>query len=104
MALSLNEIPLNSGPERFGLAINGVNYRFRTGYANADGSGWYLDISHDDGSPLISGMALVPGTNLMAPYSYMGLNFALLMTSESGDPPLFGELGTACRLYVGTLS
>ena len=102
-AYPIVEVPLSGLPERFTITLAGRTLGFRLTYANVFEAGWLLDISDGNtGDPIISGIPLVTGTDLLGQYQYLGLNFALFVATDS-DPdavPVFGTLGTTSHLYA----
>jgi hypothetical protein len=115
---NLYEIPLSGSPQRFsitlpveGAAANAVAvYTMTFNYRAADpavagGCGWTLDISDQFGNPVLCGMPLVTGTDLLGQFAYLDLGGHLGVRSE-GIPdatPTFDNLGSGSHLYWVTL-
>lgn len=95
------EIPLSPRPQRMKIALAGVAYLLRFYFANTDGGGWLLDISSATGAPLICGIPLVTGVDLLAPYAYVGIGGKLFVRSDSdpGAVPTFTNLGVGSHVY-----
>jgi hypothetical protein len=99
------EIPLLPSPRRFTITLTGTTYtlcfQFRAQGGPHDGGDWVLDIGDALNAPLVCGIPLVTGTNLLAQYEY--LNFVGQLWVESdGDtmaPPTFTNLGIGSHLY-----
>lgn len=94
------EIPTRSAtPERFTIALSGTSYEFRLVWNRGLGV-WVADIRTADGDPLVLGMALTAGTNLLKPFTHLGFVGQLVATTDGNpeEPPTFDNLGTAGRL------
>ena len=100
-------IPLQVGvPQSFTATLSGVTYRFTLQYRNDPAGGWVLDISDSAGNPLVFGIPLVTGANLLAQYAYLGFTGGLWVQTSS-DPdavPTFSNLGDDGLLYWVTRS
>ena len=102
------EIPLSSNPVQFGIVLSGVRYELTFVYRNADltvcgGCGWTVDIADTFGNPILCGVPLVIGADLLSQYRYLGLGGSLIVVSDgdvTGEPvPSFFNLGTGCHVY-----
>lgn len=99
--MAFYEIPLSGVPETFSIALGPQSYRLRIGFANVDGGGWFFDLSDTAGNPILCGIPLVTGCDLLGPYRYLGIPGRLWVTTD-GDPdavPTFDDLGTTSHLY-----
>lgn len=73
-------------------------------YQEAPDGGWILDIlnsSDKPGRPIVCGIPLVTGANLLEQYSHLGISGELWVATDA-DPdavPTFDNLGQAGRLY-----
>ena len=100
---SVYEIPLIPQSQTLEVTILGVSYFFAVSWRNAAGL-WFLDIMDVSQSPIVLGIPLVTGTDLLAQYAYLGLGFAVYVISD-GDPmalPTFDNLGLTSHLDIGT--
>jgi len=85
---------------------DGNKYDLRLIYRDAaDGlsqdAGWTLDISDAFDGPLIMGVPMITGADLLAQYAYIGIPGKLWIGTD-GDPaapPTFDDLGTTSNLY-----
>jgi hypothetical protein len=100
------KIPLNGGPERFSITVEGVTYRMRLTYANVGRAGWTLDIGDEGGEPIVCGLRLLPGQDLLAQHKHLGINCQLFVknTEEEYLPPSYAGLGTTTVLLMATAS
>lgn len=115
---SFFEIPLFGAPQKFSItlpieraAANATaTYSMTFQYRNADpsiagGCGWTVDISDASGNPILCGMPLVTGADLLGQFAYLALGGHLVVMSE-GVPdalPTFANLGSGSHLYWVTL-
>lgn len=91
------EIPLTPEPQTFSIMLGSTVYELTFTYRN----GWLLDIADASSNPILSGIPLVCGLDLLAQYQYLGIGGALVVLSD-GDgltPPTFDNLGQSCHLY-----
>jgi len=96
------EIPLQpSTAQQFYIPLNGINYRLRFLYINAPEGGWIMDIADgptDD--PIVCGIPLVPGADLLAQYQYLGIGSMFIVSAgDMAAPPTFDNLGVTTKLY-----
>lgn len=96
------EIPLTPGPQAFAMDISGVTYRFRFLYLDVPEAGWVMDISDAAGAPLVCGVPLVTGADLLGQYAYLGINAVLQVVSDEMPDavPTYGALGTTSHLLM----
>jgi hypothetical protein len=100
MATSTFEIPLNGQPQRLQITIANVVYQLTVQWRNS--AGWVLDIAKQDGSPIIQGLPLITGADLLAQHRYLGIGGSLVVSTDA-DPdavPTYTNLGTASHLYL----
>lgn len=99
---SIYEIPLQTGvPQTFTATLSGVKYTLTLQYRNDVMGGWVLDIADSSGNPIVSGIPLVTGANLLAQYAYLGFTGGLYVqtTSDPDAVPTFTNLGDDGLLY-----
>jgi hypothetical protein len=111
---SFYEIPLSGSPQRFAITVPteasvpgpAARYTMTFQYRAADpatagGCGWTLDIADQSGNPLVCGIPLVTGADLLGQFAYLNLGGHLVVFSE-GIPdavPSFANLGSGSHLY-----
>ncbi|HEY8355732.1 MAG TPA: hypothetical protein VIK69_12050 [Methylophilaceae bacterium] len=94
-------IPLTPTPQRFTIGLDGVDYIIHLNYRNVDEGGWTIDIHDIDDNPIVNGIPLVTGTNLLGQYRHLGFTGGLWVQTAS-DPdavPTFVNLGVDAFLY-----
>lgn len=98
------EIPLNAQSQRFACELAGATYNLQIVW-NAKSNCWVLDINDADNEPLMRGIPLVTGLDLLQQYAYFELGgFMLTMTDAAPDvPPTYQNLGGSGHLYFITV-
>jgi hypothetical protein len=90
-----------STPQNFQILLGGVSYRLSLYYQNVPQGGWTLDIADVSDNPILQGLPLVTGANLLAQYGYLNFGGALWVQTYT-DPdavPTFENLGGDAVLY-----
>ena len=99
--MSLYKIPLTPTPQTFNINLADREYRLTVRWnAAIGGESWWLDIATPDrGEPILSGIPIVTGVDLLGQYEYMNFGGALVCYSGSSDAiPTFDNLGTENEL------
>lgn len=97
------EIPVSSRSSRFAVTLNGIKYNMALTWRQNDQAGWILDISDINNTPLVYGIPLTTGLNLLMQYPYLGIGtLVVLSDGELFVPPTFDTLGTSCHLLFVT--
>lgn len=99
--MNLFEIPLTPQPQTFAITLANVGYRMTVQWRETDMGGWVLDIADANSGPIVSGIPLVTGADLLAQYEYLGIGGALFVQTDHDitAPPTFDNLGLAGHLY-----
>lgn len=107
------EVPLKGQSQTFTIALAGVTYQMTlmwraseptrfppSSQANTAGQ-WVLDMADALGNPLVSGIPLVTGVDLLAPYAYMGFTGSLVVQTDHDTDalPTYSNLGSTSHLY-----
>ena len=90
------EVPLTADQQTMATALAGVTYKFRVTWDHIYAY-WLIDIATDEGEPILSGIPLVTGGDLLGQFDYMGLGFGLAM---GGEEPTVDNLGITSKLYA----
>ena len=104
--MALYEIPLTPEPQAFGITLAGRSLRLVLRWAESPAAdvpgGWLLDIldQPDDVTPLVCGIPLVAGCDLLAPYAYLSPGGSLWVSG--GMPPTLDNLGETVLLLFET--
>jgi len=105
------ELPLSGAPQSYTITLpvsgktEGITFFLVFQYRDASpaiygGGGWVLDIYDQNGLPMLCGVPLVTGANLLAPFDYLSLGGGLGVYSE-GIPdavPTFDNLGSGSHV------
>jgi hypothetical protein len=100
MARSL-EIPLINSPQVLQIQLGDTIYNLRLRYCLTPEGGWIMDINDVNSNPLICGIPLVTGCDLLGQYKYI-IPTGMLYCATDGNPPAtpsFDNLGTLSHLY-----
>lgn len=94
------EIALTPEQQIFTVDLVGKLVKMRFLWNDSEEGGWTLDIYDIDDNPMIMGIPLVAGVDLLAQYFYMGFGGFLYVTTN-GDwrkPPTIDNLGLNAHL------
>lgn len=97
--MQVTEIPLSSGNQTFQVSLGSTTYMLRIIWR--DVAGWIMDVQDSSGAPLLCGVPLITGVNLLEQYPELGINGALTVDISKGEPeyPTATNLGAGSRLY-----
>lgn len=102
--MAVQEIPLLSTPQVFNITLAGVTYRMTLIWRDGDQGGWVLDIADQDSNPIVCGIPLITGADLLAQYGYLGIGGQLVVQTDHdvNTVPTFENLGDTSHLYFVT--
>lgn len=90
-------VPLSPVPQSFGIVLAKKEYRLTVRWFAAPEAGWVLDIAEPgNAAPIVSGIPLVTGIDLLWSYAYLEWGGQLWVDSEL--PPTLDNLGTEVDL------
>ena len=94
------EIPLSANPQTLSVNLAGAYYNLTVKW-NAQNTSWVLDIADSNNNPLVQGIALVTGADLLEQYAYLGIGGQLQVQTDSDTfaVPTIDNLGTDSHLY-----
>lgn len=97
--MSIEEIPLTAENQLFTIQLGGQKLRLRLIFR--DSGGWILDLLNLDDTPLVTGIPLVQGADLLESHSGLGFSGGLWVVSddEAHEYPTKANLGTLSHLY-----
>ena len=99
----VREIPLTAESQTFGIPLAGTTYRLTVMWRDP-APGWVLDIADASGVPMVQGIPLVTGANLLGQHAHLGFGGALYVQTDN-DPdaiPTLDNLGGSSHLYFVT--
>jgi hypothetical protein len=93
-------IPLTAAPQSISITLAGVEYQINVWWNNVS-QNWMLDISDINGDPIVTGIPMVTGRDLLEPYAYLGFGGQLIAqtTNDTDAVPTFVNLGDQGNLY-----
>lgn len=103
--MTFYEIPLTPNAQSFYITLAGVQYRMALTWRSHDMGGWFLDAYTVAGTPVLLGVPLVTGVDLLAAYPDLNFGGALYVASD-GDPyavPTYANLGQQSHVYFAVL-
>ncbi len=97
------EIPLLSEAQSFGIQLAGVTYSMNLVW-NIIASVWVLDIYDVNLNPILRGIPLVTGVDLLAQYPDKKFGGTLTATTDHtpSAPPSYANLGSTGHVYFTT--
>ncbi|WP_346827781.1 phage baseplate plug family protein [Serratia inhibens] len=94
--MNIQEIPLTPTNQQFAITLGDQQLNMRIMWR--DEAGWLLDLMDGAGAELVNSIPLVPGSNLLEQYSYLGITGALAVLVDNNEP----ELPTKTNLGIGS--
>lgn len=106
MTITYYEVPLSPTPQTFNVTLGVVVYQFLVIYRNCVEGGWFLDIANSKGVPLVQGIPLVTGADLLAQYPQFNFGGVLAVYTDGvfTDTPTFTNLGVDSHLVFGAIT
>lgn len=103
------EIPLSPEPQTFTITLSGRELRltvrwFEPPAVVAEPGGWVMDMARAvDNAPIVAGVPLVTGADLLEPYAYLGIKGQMRVFTDGNRNavPTLDNLGTASHLLFG---
>lgn len=93
------EIPLDPKAVVFAITLGNNDYSMQIVW-NPISMCWVLDIADGSDVPLVQGIPLITGADLLAQYAYLGFGGGLVVTTDDGvGVPTFEGLGVSGHLY-----
>lgn len=90
-------------PQTFQIVLGTLTYQLTFIYRNDPGgfNCWSLDIADISGNPIVQGIAVVTGADLLAQYRHLGFTGSLVVitTSNPDAIPTFDNLGSDANVY-----
>jgi hypothetical protein len=105
MTQQIVEIPLSPTPQTLTVLLGNIYYQLNVQYRDTLEGGWFLDISDSTGVPLVQGIPMITGANLLEQYAYLGIDADLRVQTDN-DPdavPTYTNLGLTSHLYSATI-
>lgn len=94
-------IPLSPEPQSFGITLAGRELRLTVRWYEGGENGWLLDVAEPESrAPILCGVPLAAGCDLLAPYAYLNLGGELRLDGDT--PPTLDNLGEEVKLLFVT--
>lgn len=93
-------VPLTPQNQTLSISLGGTTYTLIVKW-NKYSNAWVLYVEDDQQNPIVSGIAMVTGCDLLEQLAYLGIGGAFVVQS-SDDPntvPDYASLGTVGNLY-----
>jgi hypothetical protein len=103
--MEIFKIPLTPVPQSFSIVLGGVHYILNLHWNAAEQMQfWTIDIADaNTREPIINGIPLVTGCNLLDQFEYLGFKGGLIAyVSGSDERPGYDDLGDAGNLFFVT--
>lgn len=99
MVYSLFEVPLSAKPQSLKITLANVVYQFTVQWRTR--AGWVLDIASQDAEPIVQGLPLVTGADLLGQHKHLGIGGSLMVATDADldAVPTYANLGTESHLY-----
>ena len=97
------EIPTTPQAQTFSISLGGVPYIMTIRW-NDVAQVWIIDIADQNDVPLVVGIPMVTGCDLIGPFAWLGIGGSLVATTDHSPdtPPSFSDLGSTGHLYFVT--
>lgn len=104
MAQTIFTIPLVAIPQTFVIDLAGVTYNLTNKWNDSPDAGWVLDIADSAQNPIVAGLPLITGCNVLEGLGYLGINGELWVYTDgdSSEVPTLTNLGSNSNLYFTT--
>lgn len=99
---SILEIPLQIGqPQTLAISINNVTYNLSLKWFEI-ADVWLMDIADTNNNPIVAGIPLITGSDLLVQYGHLGFTFGLWCATDGvpDQAPTFTSLGDTSHLYA----
>ena len=95
------EIPLRPTSQRLSVQLDGTTYILTVIWRDADQGGWFMDMADSGSNPILNGIPLITGADLLKQYGYLGFGGKLFVQSDANpdDVPTYTDLGSTSHLY-----
>lgn len=99
--VSIYEIPLRKGPQKFSVQLGSNEYQVSLAYAAAPDGGWSMTIADADGKTLTAGIMVTSGEDMLQQFVYLGIPGAIYAATDNDadTPPTFDNLGAGGQLF-----
>ena len=100
MTIQVQEIPLSASSQIVSVVINNISYIFTIVWR--DPMGYVMDINDTNNNPIVQGISLITGLNLLEQYDYLNFPGELVVLSDGiiNQVPTYSDLGISTHLCL----
>lgn len=93
-------VPLVPSAQRFSVFLSNVQYVLEAKW-NTISNCWVLDILDQNGTPVLCGVPLITGADLLAQFEYLDIGGAMIVQTDNAPEsvPTYENLGSTGNLY-----
>lgn len=98
------EFPLRPEMQMIQVVLGDTEYRVRFGWCASPDGGWFIDIADVNGAPIIQGLALTAGENVLQQFDYLGIAGEIRVQTDGDDltEPTYANLGSSGKVLFVT--
>lgn len=101
--MSVYQIPLYPGAQQFLVTLDNKTLQIRLIWREAEGGGWFIDFLDVNEIPILCGIPLRCGHNLLGQYEYLGLGkMQAMINNDDRRDPTYEDMGNNLELYWTT--
>lgn len=99
--MAILEFPLGPVAQQMRITLGDVEYTVRFFWCDSTEGGWTVDITSVEGVPLVQGLPLTAGEDVLQQLSYLGITGEIRVATDDDDTvePTFSNLGSNGRVY-----
>ncbi|PKF31922.1 phage baseplate plug family protein [Acinetobacter proteolyticus] len=90
------EIPFNNGNQKFNIRLGLVQYKLQLIYRAEQ---WFLDIFDTAENPLIVGLPMLVGDNLLVQHQHIIKGALYVLNTNEDESQAFNDLSTRIKLF-----
>lgn len=93
-------VPATNQNQEFNISLAGITYHLKVRWNSASRC-WVLDIEDSQRNPIVGGIPMVTGCDLLEQYGYLQIGGALIVqsTNDPGQVPNYSSLGATGFLF-----
>lgn len=98
-------LPLTNVPQKFDIALAGINYILTSKWNDSLEGGWVLDIANaDTNESIVANVPLIAGGDCLAGLEYLGIGGQMIVFTDGDEQavPTLENLGVESNLYFLT--
>lgn len=101
--MNVLRLPLSPQPQLFSITLGQQTYNVVLKW-NPVANCWVLDFSDENSDPIVQGIPLVTGADLLEQFGYLNFGGKLIAQTDNNvsQPPNFNDLGTDANVYFVT--